>query len=145
MNNTVHYENQSVIFTDPCYLLKESTWSNLKSYDVDEMLSAFESEGYSRNLVLCDNTGVGDWCNPILKNKTGDRIGVMCADSGMFCIVSFDEVLTIAEKSDIAKLFRYNLGVVLPNYTGDIHYHRNSHDVAVIRGVGSVNFYSVDS
>lgn len=151
----VIYENDTLVITDPGYLISEDLWDNMIHYDNSEITQAFRQMGYTRP-VLSGDTGFGDWSNEITDTNTGESYGHFSADAGMFAVVALSDVLrnNKAGYSTVEHIKNAGMAIV-ENFTGTVKAYFETYEFynrftgktseacwAVIKGTGNVNFTS---
>lgn len=92
------------IITDPCYILDDTTWSNVCNECFDNSPEQYEKfdKRISEELnklagttnALASGTGYGDWSNYI-RCSNYDKVlqAEFFADSGMVCVVEYNEAI----------------------------------------------------
>lgn len=101
------------IITDPCYILSDDTWNEcckvFDTYKNDEFMyqrfdeavtKALNKLAGTKNAVAC-GTGIGDWSNSICCSNDDKVIeSDFFADSGMVCVVEYNEAIQNALGND---------------------------------------------
>jgi hypothetical protein len=99
------------IITDPCYVLSDEVWDNICSQCEDDDFSngkfdtlcteALNKLAGTTNAVAC-STGIGDWTNCI-QCSNDDKVieEEFFADSGMVCVVEYNEAIQNVFKNGI--------------------------------------------
>lgn len=135
IRETMLADNDSLVITDPCYLLAREHWEffcylcfdeefkekfGVESITISEYLRKYHNFGE----VVGGETGFGDWSNAIKDNETGEIIGNFFADAGMVicCTMSdlvnynpsiMDKIIDLESKGGLA---------VVTDYTGEVIY-----------------------
>lgn len=130
-------ENDTLIITDPCYIMKDEDWdkytSNL-SIPLDEFLRSRYNFG---EVIACD-TGVGDWSNEIVDSNE-NVLGRFCADAGMVIVCTASDFANYG--GDEEKLRDYaskGLATIIPDYSGTIVAEEVS-GMVVLKGTGETS------
>ena len=130
-------ENDTLIITDPCYIMKDEDWdkytSNL-SIPLDEFLRSRYNFG---EVIACD-TGVGDWSNEIVDSNE-NVLGRFCADAGMVIVCTASDFANYG--GDEEKLRDYaskGLATIIPDYSGAIVAEEVS-GMVVLKGTGETS------
>ena len=110
---TLTFDNESVIITDPCYLIPPNRNGD---WDESEYGEKMHNLGYTKYITVRNCIGDGEW--KVKNQKDGKIIGEIWADSGKTGLYLIDEILKaypnfFDRKS--AKSF-----VVLIGFTGSI-------------------------
>ena len=136
----IHFENEDIIITDPCYVIKENTddWEKCEYGDKMEVLGI-------KNYKVRD-TIYGDWSCTTFNTDTKEPIGKFCADAGLVGVFSLKEILEYNPD------FNYHVErkwttTLIENFTGDVWFKIDTHEgseyndksVHVI-GNGNINF-----
>ena len=133
--------NETLIITDPCYILDEKDFDNYTNCYKDSFI---QDLGFT-NFIIGD-TLIGDWSNKVTMN--GKVIGEFGADSGMFIVCTEKDLLNYAKDKEKMKEYiekcKRNLAVV-PNFTGEV-YTEIKNDVIIIKGRnnGEVIFSTIE-
>ena len=112
---TIYYENEDLIITDPCYI--DETYEKYTDY-------------------LMHDTLYGDWICEIISNNK--RLGTFMADSGYVSVFKLKEI----EKKDfLNKNFLYT---IIHNFTGNVTIKVKYIDdfICYVEGNGNINFIS---
>ena len=130
-------ENDTLIITDPCYIMKDEDWdkytSNL-SIPLDEFLRSRYNFG---EVIACD-TGIGDWSNEIVDSNE-NVLGHFCADAGMVIVCTASDFTNYG--GDEEKLRDYvakGLATIIPDYSGAIVAEEVS-GMVVLKGTGETS------
>ena len=130
-------ENDTLIITAPCYIMKDEDWdkytSNL-SIPLDEFLRSRYNFG---EVIACD-TGVGDWSNEIVDSNE-NVLGRFCADAGMVIVCTASDFANYG--GDEEKLRDYaskGLATIIPDYSGTIVAEEVS-GMVVLKGTGETS------
>lgn len=119
---TMKADNDTLIITDPCYILKEEHWDdfgNKNGYsDLDKYLRHYHNFGE----VLGYDTGFGDWSNLVCDNETGKAIGRFCADAGMVMVCTASDLANYRpDYQEVVKdLVEHGCAAVIPDFTGEV-------------------------
>lgn len=129
-------ENENIVITDPCYVLKEE---DMDKY-VDDHDDTFLKE-YFRDFIIAD-TGIGDWSNSVYMND--EKIGDFAADAGMVFVCTLSDLLNYREDAEQKiKFLQPRCLTIVPDFTGDITVERrNKLAVVVGKNNNDVIFYT---
>ena len=142
-------DNDTLIITDPCYLLKEEDWdeyTNLafsnspvyKTLSLDEYLRKYHNFGE----VIAADTGIGDWSNSVYVDDDKDTVlGSFSADAGMVAVFTASDLSNYGyDEEELKRLVSIGCATIIPDYSGDVvlEYERTQYDsrIAVITGTG---------
>ena len=144
---TMHVDNDTIIITDPCYLLADEHWEhycNLEFSDNSIGLDNYLRQYHNFGEVIAADTGYGDWDNEVFTvDDSNTVLGEFTADSGMVCVMTASDLSNYGYdldkfQSDVDR----GLIAVIPNYTGDIaleYHYKNGNKLAVIIGTGETS------
>lgn len=136
----MHFENETIIITDPCYFIKNEFWDSGWYEDCD-----FESLGIKG---IATDTIYGDWSCTTYDTDTCKKIGNFCADAGMVAVASLKDVLKHNPQfdNDIKKDW---VVTVIENFTGDVNFKydvdEDDYDYVYVEGRGNINFKTSQS
>ena len=144
----VHFENDDIIFVDPCYFVKDnSTW--------EEYCEDF-AKNKKLDILGCNNSicvSIGDVYPDVLADETtGTVYGALCSDSSLLGCFKLEEVLN--HNPDYAKEIEQSPDscLVIKHYTGDVvfeikkaRYYDERLPMITIIGKGSTKFHSAFS
>ena len=142
-------DNDTLVITDPCYLLKDEDWEELgNTYGYDN-LKQYLSEKHNFGELVCGDTGFGDWSNMIIEDDTDDVIGRFTADAGMFIVCTASDLTNYGvDKEKFDRYVRNGLIAVIPDYSGRVTVSRNKEDNAYIEFIGATihdkNYHTLD-
>lgn len=138
-------DNDTIIITDPCYLMKDEDWDEF----LDKNFSLYPTSlaDYLRNEhdfgeVIAADTGIGDWNNEVYTVDGKDTtLGRFSADAGMVAVFTFSDLSNYGYDEDkLERLVKNGCATIIPNYSGDImleyEYTEDETPVAVIMGTG---------
>lgn len=111
------FENESVVITDPAYLISKAD----KDSDVWEKCdygSHMERVGFTKFFTSSNGFGDGDWT--VTNKKNGKKLGEIWADSGQTGIYLLDEVAPDSPIFYPAVDGREFGAVILKNFTGEV-------------------------
>lgn len=91
-----------VVITDPCYTTDE--WC-------DDFLN---------KLPLCRDTIYGDWSCTTFDKKTKEKIGEFCADAGMVCVDTLDNILK--RKPNFLEEYGEWCRTIIKNFKGKVRF-----------------------
>ena len=129
-------ENDTLIITDPCYLLKEEHWKEWLNLNIglDEYLRKYHNFGK----VIATDTGYGDWSNEVMDSETKKVLGQFTADAGMVIVCTVSDLTNYGyDKDQFDKLIAAGCIAVVPDYTGTVtldYEYKNKEKLAVIYG-----------
>lgn len=136
----IHFENEDIIITDPCYVIKKNT-DDWKKCEYGDNMEALGIKNYKVR-----NTIYGDWSCTTFNTDTKEPIGEFCADAGLVGVFSLKEILEYNPD------FNYHVErkwttTLIENFTGDVWFKIDTHEgskyydksVHVI-GNGNINF-----
>ena len=137
-SRTCHFDHESIIITDPCYIMK----SNSKDWDICEYGSAMEKLGYFTNdKYATADTLYGDWSCTTYNTDTKEEIGYYCADAGLVSVFSLEQVLNYNPEYNPAE--SPWCVTLINDFTGDVTLKTRIDEWQIIRyveGKGTVNF-----
>lgn len=136
----IHFENEDIIITDPCYVVRKDSddWDKCEYGDKMEVL------GIKNYKVR--NTIYGDWSCTTFNTDTKEPIGEFCADAGLVGVFSLKEILEYNPDFDYHIERKWST-TLIKNFTGDVWFKIDTHEgseyndksVHVV-GKGNVNF-----
>lgn len=142
----IHFENEDIIITDPCYIIKENKMPDdikhpkyTEGMDMDEYQKAVDEYykkvneyddwkkcDYGDNMEILGiknyktrDTLYGDWSCTVYNTDTSEAIGNFCADAGMVGVFSLKEVLEYNPNFDW-HINRKWTTALIKNFTGDV-------------------------
>lgn len=131
----------TIIITDPCYFMRAKhhgttgiTKDDWKTCEYGLALHKLGIKNY-----ISTETGVGDWCCDVINTNSSEIIGEFCADSGMVCVALLSEVLKYNPEFDYHINNKWTC-TTIEDFDGDISIRPDDDGVAMIKGIGSVNF-----
>ena len=142
-------DNDTLIITDPCYLLREEDWNRFGDIFNYENGQDFLSSLNFGECIIAD-TGYGDWSNEVTNLDKDVRIGTgFTADAGMVCVVTLSDLTNYGYDYDkITDYIDSGLITVIHGYTGTVTltYTKGEYgDWAVIKGEGDFNWSTQES
>ena len=116
----IHFDNEDILITDPCYIIKSDTDDWRKCNYGNSM----EALGLTTYKVR--DTIYGDWSCTVFNTDTNEEIGEFCADAGMVGVFSLNEVLKYNPEFDdhINKKWTTTL---IKGFTGDVWFEVEHH------------------
>ena len=144
---TMHVDNDTIIITDPCYLMRDEHWQHYCDMEfskdpigLDNYLRQYHNFGE----VIAADTGFGDWDNEVFTvDDSNTVLGEFTADAGMVCVMTASDLSNYEyDKDEFQDYVDKGLIAVIPNYTGDIaleYHYRNGDKLAVIIGTGETS------
>lgn len=144
---TMHADNDTIIITDPYYLLADEHWEhycNLEFSDSPIGLDNYLRQYHNFGEVIAADTGYGDWSNEVFTvDDSNTVLGKFTADAGMVCVVTASDLSNYGyDKDKFQDYVDRGLIAVIPNYTGDIaleYHYKNGNKLAVIIGTGETS------
>lgn len=148
-SRTCHFENEDIIITDPCYVLKNSDdpgkddW-HLCNYGSDmAQLGFFTNDKYATA-----DTIFGDWSCTTYNADTKEEIGHFCADAGLVSVFSLKQVQAYNPEYDPTE--HSWCATLIKNFTGDVTlkttFDEDTCDIIrYVEGKGSINFLGTQS
>lgn len=140
-------DNDTLVITDPCYLLKNEDWDTFGNppYYWSKGQEFLSTLNFGECLIA--DTGYGDWTNSITNNDTGETLGMFCADAGMVCVVTMSDLTNYGyDKQKVQDYIDRGLITIIPDFTGTIKLHSElgeyNYTLTVIEGTGDFNFSS---
>ena len=139
----MNVENDTLIITDPCYILKEEHWEHWLSMEfgkdpigLDNYLRQYHNFGE----VIAADTGYGDWNNEVQESKTGAVLGEFTADAGMVIVCTASDLTNYGyDREKFLDLVERGCITIIPNFTGtvELHYEYNKDEskLAVLYGM----------
>ena len=127
-------ENDTLIITDPCYIMKDEDWDKYTS-NLSIPLDEFLRSRYNFGEVIACGTGVGDWSNEIVDSNE-NVLGRFCADAGMVIVCTASDFANYGGVEE--KLRDYaskGLATIIPDYSGTIVAEEVS-GMVVLKGTG---------
>lgn len=144
---TMIADNDTLIITDPCYLLTDEDWDKFgrKPYNYDNGQEFLSTLNFGECIIA--DTGFGDWDNYIVADN-GLNLGTFCADAGMVCVLTASDFVSYNyDKEKFEKYVSNGLITIIPNYSGTVElYYEDSDEYgkwAVIQGTGEYNWHSI--
>ena len=143
----MNVENDTLIITDPCYLMKDEDWdeyTNLafakspvyRTLSLDEYLRKNHNFGE----VIAADTGYGDWSNKVYESNTGAVLGEFTADAGMVIVCTASDLTNYGyDREKFLDLVERGCIAIIPNFTGTVELHyeysKDESKLAVIYGM----------
>ena len=133
VTETMLADNDTLVVTDPCYLLAKEHWEHFCNLCFDEKyektkkvsitISEYLRKYHNFGEVVGGDTGYGDWSNAV-KTETGRIIGNFVADAGMVICCTVSDLVNYNPSimSTINELERVGSLAVIPDYTGEVIY-----------------------
>ena len=139
----MNVENDTLIITDPCYILKEEHWEHwlgMESGDNPIGLDNYLRQYHSFGEVIAADTGYGDWNNEVQESKTGAVLGEFTADAGMVIVCTASDLTNYGyDREKFLDLVERGCITIIPNFTGtvELHYEYNKDEskLAVLYGM----------
>ena len=134
IRETMLADNDSLVITDPCYLLADEHWEHYCDLCFDEefkktgkesiTISEYLRKYHNFGEVVGGSTGFGDWSNAIKDNETGEIIGNFFADAGMVICCTMSDLVNYNPSimSTIIDLESKGGLAVVTDYTGEVIY-----------------------
>ena len=131
-------DGDTLIITDPCYLLRDEDWDELgNTYGYDN-LKKYLTEKHNFGELVCGDTGFGDWSNMIIEDDTDKEVGRFTADAGMFIVCTASDLTNYGiDKEKFDRYVRNGLIAVIPDYNGKVTVGRSKDNFAHIDFRGS--------
>ena len=142
-------DNDTLVITDPCYLLKDEDWEELGSTYGYDNLKQYLSDKHNFGELVCGDTGFGDWSNLIIDDDTDESIGRFTADAGMFIVCTASDLTNYGiDKEKYHKYVANGLIAVIPDYNGKVTVGRTKDNFAQIHFEGATihdkNYHTLD-
>lgn len=139
----MNVENDTLIITDPCYILKEEHWEHwlgMESGDNPICLDNYLRQYHNFGEVIAADTGYGDWNNEVQESKTGAVLGEFTADAGMVIVCTASDLTNYGyDREKFLDLVERGCITIIPNFTGtvELHYEYNKDEskLAVLYGM----------
>ena len=134
----VDFDNEDVLITDPCYIMKKP------SEDWKETDYGMEMEKVGVSKHIARNTIYGDWSCTVFDDNS-DSIGEFCADSGKVAVFSLKEVLKYNPEYNVENETKHGLATVIKGFTGTVAIveEGEGEEASVhVVGKGNINFRS---
>ena len=133
-SKTIHFENEDIVITDPCYIVPDDKWAE------SEFGSNMEIFGITN--YLTKDTLYGDWSCNAINTDTDKNIGWFCADAGLVSVMSLNDVAKI---NDLEKWSLNGCFALIKKFSGDVtikvDYDKKYYDFyCYVEGKGSTNF-----
>lgn len=140
-SRTVHYDNEDIIITDPCYVIRDGgndDWEKCNYGSNMEALGSFTLDKYATADTL-----YGDWGCTTYDADTNEEIGQFCADAGLVSVFSLKQVQKYNPEYDPTE--RPWCVTLIKNFTGDVTLatvfdEESCEIIRYVDGKGSVNF-----
>lgn len=139
----MNVENDTLIITDPCYILKEEHWEHWLGMEFGE--SPIGLDNYLRQYhgfgeVIAADTGYGDWNNEVQDSKTGAVLGEFTADAGMVIVCTASDLTNYGyDREKFLDLVERGCITIIPNFTGTVELHyeysKDESKLAVLYGM----------
>ena len=125
-------DNDSLIITDPCYLMAEEHWEHYCNLEfgpnpigLDNYLRQYHNFGE----VIAADTGFGDWSNTVRNSETGELLGEFTADAGMVICCTLSDLTNYGyDKDKLQDYINRGLATLIPNYSGHIELSYEEND-----------------
>ena len=139
----MNVENDTLIITDPCYILKEAHWEHwlgMESGDNPIGLDNYLRQYHSFGEVIAADTGYGDWNNEVQESKTGAVLGEFTADAGMVIVCTASDLTNYGyDREKFLDLVERGCITIIPNFTGTVELHyeysKDESKLAVLYGM----------
>ena len=139
----MNVENDTLIITDPCYILKEEHWEHWLGMEFGESpigLDNYLRQYHSFGEVIAADTGYGDWNNEVQDSKTGAVLGEFTADAGMVIVCTASDLTNYGyDREKFLDLVERGCITIIPNFTGTVELHyeysKDESKLAVIYGM----------
>lgn len=136
-------ENDTLIITDPCYLMKDEDWEHFLSLELTSKpigLDNYLRQYHNFGEVIGADTGYGDWDNEVQETKTGAVLGEFTADAGMVIVCTASDLTNYGyDREEFLDLVERGCIAVIPNFTGTVELHyeysKDESKLAVIYGM----------
>ena len=116
----IHFDNEDIIITDPCYIIKDDTDDWRKCNYGNDM----EALGFTNYKVR--DTIYGDWSCTVFNTDNNEKIGEFCADAGKVGIFALNEVLRYNPEFDY-HLKKKWATTLINDFTGDAWFEVEHH------------------
>lgn len=144
---TMHADNDTLIITDPCYLMRDEHWQHYCDMEFSKYpigLDNYLRQYLSFGEVIAADTGYGDWSNKVFTvDESNTVLGEFAADAGMVCVVTASDLTNYGyDREQLQDYVERGLVTVIPNYSGDItlEYHtKDGMRLAVLMGTGETS------
>lgn len=122
---SMHADNDTLIITDPCYLLRDEHWEHYCNLEfagsnngggigLDYYLMQYLDFGE----VIAADTGYGDWSNTIKQGKAKQGF---FADAGTVCVVTMSDLDKYgADMNEVKRLHDMGGLAIVENFTGEV-------------------------
>ena len=119
---TMKVEHDTLIITDPCYILHDEHWDNFGNKNGYKDLDMYLNRYHNFGEVIGYETGFGDWSNLAIDNETSRVLGRFCADSGMVMVCTAPDLANYRpDYVEVVKdLVERNCAVTIPDFTGEV-------------------------
>ena len=132
MNTGFEAVKDSLVITDPCYILKEEDWNCLIDFSSsDRMVDWLKEKGFTDFILT--RTGIGDWSNHVTVGDT--IIGDFAADSGLVIVCLLEDLSSYREDffEKCTSLEQNGCLAIVPKFTGVVSL-MTKRGVAIILG-----------
>ena len=137
-------DNDTLIITDPCYILKEEHWNHWLDMEFGKSpigLANYLRQYHNFGEVIAADTGYGDWSNTVFNTDTKDVVGTFTADAGMVIVCTSSDLTNYGyDKDEVDRLQSIGCLTIIPDYSGNIRlcyeHNGNNSKLAVIEAVG---------
>lgn len=147
---TMKADNDTLIITDPCYIMREEDWDKWTSsndcFTNPNSLVEYLTNEHNFGEVIAADTGYGDWTNEITEVGTDNCLGEFAADAGMVIVCTASDLTNYGyDKERIEDLQEKGCLAIIPTYTGTVElvyeYNNKYNDrLAVIHGTSDTDF-----
>ena len=138
-------DNDTIIITDPCYLMKDEDWDEYLDKMFQTSLVDYLRNEHNFGEVIAADTGIGDWSNEVYTVDGEDTtLGEFTADAGMVAVFTASDLTNYGyDEDELKRLVKNGCATIIPNYSGDImleyEYTVDGTPVAVIMGTGKTH------
>lgn len=147
----MQFNNEDLIITDPCYVIKDSDYHKWLDSDVFTRYGD-NNEGESTIGGMTfewSDTIYGDWSCTTLDNNDNE-LGHFCADAGLVGIFKAEEIYKYNPEFFREFFLKDWCVTLISNFTGEVHIEEvpiEGYDEGEIRviGTGSINFYTTQT
>lgn len=157
IKETMKADLDTLLITDPCYLLHKEHWEHYCNLCFDEeykktgkesiTISEYLQKYHNFGEVVGGSTGFGDWTNIVKDSETGEILGSFCADAGMVICCTMSDLWNYNpdRANNIANYTCTGGATIIHDYTGTITYTLED-SWAMITGEGEldINFTTLE-
>jgi len=154
------FNNETLIITDPCYVIPDEIYHNWLNSDVFDDNCDYEHESVINGVeFIWSGTIYGDWSCTTFDANTEEVLGHFCADAGLVAVFKYEDVLKLCP--NFFNEYREHCYTKINNYTGDVSIEvvplkeetindegdSDSYDYEEVRviGQGIIDFYTTQT